>query len=409
VLPQTIQLTVRQTDNGPVLDCGDGIFVKEYVQVRGIKHVVSLLKMKDKISLYMEANPVTTAKERYSIFNRAVFSITHVPQRQFIKLVQGKLFEAFIKPIPEKIKMRLCFGPSGLSPRRVKAVHQVLPLLSQALEDKQDNILPYILQYKKSPEELKAYFGKGLWKRVCALSFSRNKALANYVASREPSDSYSIESHHRAKLIEAIALPTTLLNSFTTRFHDYEELLYAKLHCKGEWNSPVAMQSICTTYGDTVRMRRLYDNKDSKGMLTWSTKRLNAEHEAYVKRSFISKYSAERFQWADQIPIGPFSYKGYEVTPLFSALEIGMEGQAMNHCVGMYANRAADGHYLVFSVKKNERRYSTIGLRMVRGGAHHTSVAFDQHYMAYNKPVEDPNAEEIPAFIIQSILKSQGS
>jgi hypothetical protein len=411
VLPQTIQLTVRQTDNGPIVDCGNGVYLKEYLQVRDIKQVVQLLGMKNKIDLYMQDNPAKSIKDRYSLYNRAVFSITHVPQRSFVKLVQGKLFQAFVKPIPEKIKMRLCFGPGGvLSTRRIKAVHKTLPLLIQAVEDGQDNILPYILHFKKPPDELKKLFGKGLWKQVCALSFSRNKAIVSYISGHPFRDSYDIPKQEVERIRNAIALPTTLITHFVSKYHDGEEMIYAKLHCKGQWGAQKVLQDIFTIYRDTADMRKRYDNKDSKGMLEWSVKRLKAEHEAYIKRSFLERYSDKPFEWSENLLIGQFSYKDFEVTPLLSEMAIGVEGQAMQHCVGMYAGKAAKGEYLVFSVKKDGERFSTIGLRMLLGGRAETfykpHVAFDQHYMRFNQPVEDKVANEIPPFIIQSILKS---
>ncbi len=408
MLPQTIQLTVRQTDNGPIVDCGNGVYLKEYLQVRDIKHVVQLLGMKNKIDLYMQDNPAKSIKDRYALYNRAVFSITHVPQRSFVKLVQGKLFQAFVKPIPEKIKLKLCFGPGGaLSTRRIKAVHKALPLLVQAVEDKQDNILPYILHFNKPPEELKKLFGKGLWKQVCGISFSRNKAIVSYIDGQPVSAASDRDKFYVAIIKRAIEIPTTLLNHFVSKYHSGDELLYAKLHCKGQWGVSKVLQDIFTIYRDTADMRKRYDGKDSAGMLAWSVKRLKTEHEAYIKRSFLEKYSDRPFDWAEKLNIGQFSYKGFEVTPLLSEMEIGVEGQSMQHCVGMYAKRSADGHYLVFSVKKDEMRYSTIGLRMSMGTDWSTSVAFDQHYMKYNQYVEDEIANEIPSFIIQSILKSQ--
>jgi hypothetical protein len=141
-------------------------------------------------------------------------------------------------------------------------------------------------------------------------------------------------------------------------------------------------------------------------MLAWSVKRLKTEHEAYIKRSFLEKYSDRPFDWADKLNIGQFSYKGFEVTPLLSELEIGVEGQSMQHCVGMYAISSAKQKYLVFSVKKDGERYSTIGIRTTAVDDK-LQVAFDQHYMKYNQQVQDEIANEIPSFIIQSILKSQ--
>jgi hypothetical protein len=70
----------------------------------------------------------------------------------------------------------------------------------------------------------------------------------------------------------------------------------------------------------------------------------------------------------------------------------------MHHCVGGYANLSSEGKYVVYSVKKDGERYSTIGFNRnpISG-----EILFNQHYKKFNNQVDCLDAKAIP-FIIAS-------
>lgn len=325
-------------------------------------------------------------------YNKAIYELLRCNQSKFMKLVRGKMFEAFIKPIPEDIRMKFCFGATGnLHMVRVKRVMLSLSLINQTRDDNLEHLIPLIMVFQRSPAEIKKLVGSSTWKRLCKNTVSRNKALMIYLEGITPHQ----EIEHRASVLSKILdIPTTLLN-FSI---DPEIALYLKNNFKGKWSKLGELHREIDMFRDT---KRLSHNMFDK-MYLWSPRRVAEEHEKLVRKAYASKYSATTFKWADQLSIGAFCYGGYEVTPLLNAADIGMEGSAMSHCVGGYANLSADGEYLVFSVKKDGMRYSTIGMHMGLNKQMH--VSFNQQYKRYNERLlPEDIANEIPKFIEEMI------
>lgn len=113
-----------------------------------------------------------------------------------------------------------------------------------------------------------------------------------------------------------------------------------------------------------------------------------------------------------EVPLGPFSFGEYVVTPLSTTGEIVMEGAAMRHCVAGYANSAKTYRYLILSVTKDGQRSSTIGMNVV------ATICPDmifltpqQHYKAYNQPVTCETEKQIPDYIRHAVgyIKPYGS
>ena len=56
----------------------------------------------------------------------------------------------------------------------------------------------------------------------------------------------------------------------------------------------------------------------------------------------------------------------YNLVPLVTARELYEEGEAMNHCAATYALAVAQGHCMIFSVRRFERRVATLEIRWSR-------------------------------------------
>ena len=394
-----ILVNIGFENDRPFVQIGDEKFF-QYRKFRDIKELLKAIKRMDAIhsdvSKEIEAARNGSVKGYAAIYkkeyNKAVYELLRCSQSKFMKLVRGKMFEAFIKPIPEDIRMKFCFGATGrLHMVRVKRVTSSLSLIKQARDDKLEHLIPLIMVFQKSPAEIKKLVGSATWKRLCKNTVSRNKALMTYLENVTRHQ----EIEHRASLLSKILdIPTTLLNSSI----DPEVALYLKNNFKGKWSKPGELRREIDMFSDTKRLS--YNMFDK--MYLWSPRRVAEEHEKLVRKAYASKYSATTFKWADQLPIGAFCYGGYEVTPLLSAADIGMEGAAMRHCVGGYADLSANGEYLVFSVKKDGMRYSTIGMHMGLNKQMH--VSFNQQYKRYNERLlPEDIANEIPKFIEEMI------
>ena len=102
---------------------------------------------------------------------------------------------------------------------------------------------------------------------------------------------------------------------------------------------------------------------------------------------------------------------GWTATLLTKGEDILAEGLAMHHCVAAYADSVAEGKYLIYSIKKDGERYSTLAYSHYRmrpttkieeayyPAAMHTT--FNQHYKVCNKIVDNPNALELQQFITE--------
>lgn len=446
-----VQIDILYQDGKAQVKAGDAVFDR-YFKFHDIKEVLKALKLnnivqkeldeeiknlyKDGIIIDVEEGgdwdsaPKPKQKNQYAeaykkAYNKAIFKRFRVPQREFIKLLNGKMYEAFIKPIPKPVYMRFGFSGGGkFSTEKMRMIHGSLPTIIEAHNDKLDHLIPMIIAFQMSIPELRKHFGKGNWKKVCSNSISRNKIIADYLNSMQPARHGTPTKEH---ITEALDLPSTLLkHKFTTN-----SLKFLMNNCKGKWAKYKELKEFDDLYSDTVRMMVRHENEDSLSKIDptkWSIRRLNEEHERYTRLAYKATYSADQFAWADDVHIGPFWYMGYEVIPLFNAYDIGLEGNAMNHCVGSYADLSKRGDYLVFSVRKDGIRHSTIGMHLmleyerrhkplppmvltsnesisdlkveIISKLIHCKVRHNQHYMKFNKPIPiGDQAANLPMFI----------
>ena len=232
-------------------------------------------------------------------------------------------------------------------------------LVEQAIKDKTENVLPLMLERGKTTQELKQEFGKGLWKKLAATSFTRMVHLAPLLA---------FEGGHRFVDVRSGILPRVDLYR-----RPQVSYIAAKI-------APTIdkFQDTLLLVRDTVDMGHYYPVPD------WSLRHYKEEHDKLVKEIYTKKFSDKVF-FEEQV-----LYEGeYKFTLLNSQLKIGLEGAEMGHCVGSYAGRASRSDYLVFKVEGKER--ATLGISVSRD--YHNPLikeyVFDQVYGKYNQRVSD--------------------
>jgi hypothetical protein len=430
-----------RVQNGPhpYVDFGNGVKLTHYRKFFNMSEVLKFLVISDEVREQIHRQSTETYGtgdrskayfvEQKKLRNKVIYEQFGVSQAKFLKLINGKAFEAFVKPIPKEIREKLCFNAGGLSAPKINKVHQNMDLLMQAVKDNQNNILPIILFFSKNPSELKSTLGKGLWKRICSNSFSKNAKIVDYLTHMRE-DPWQYET---SKTLESIvSLPTTLLK------HAYTPtvLKFIQNSMKGKWTKSREVKQVAQEFSDTVRLIETVDGKAPLEMVNWSVRRLKEEHRAYTEKAIARRYNPTKFWWVDEFPISHFCYEGYEIKLLKSEAEIGLEGSMMGHCVGGYGSYSSQGRYLVFSVIKDDARHSTIGIncRIERSERvsvpilpplkpfsadviEHTKIEykileilnisdvyFNQHYRRYNQELEgDDKARDIPDIILEAI------
>jgi hypothetical protein len=218
-------------------------------------------------------------------------------------------------------------------PRLVNSAVEHNHLVQQAIRDNTLNVLPLMLHKKMDTQQLKAEYGKGLWKKLSNTSKSRMKLLAR-VIDKNP---------------EWAEVRTCMLKEYRGNiFDDESALIAARIAPK----AGTFRQTEHMIY-DTVRMA----NRQGETVNPrWSYKRWEEEHSRLTKDLLTKQYSDKPFT-----DVAVYEEGGYTFTLFNNQLDIATEGKTMHHCVASYAGQASRGKYAVFRVEgKGER--ATLGL-----------------------------------------------
>lgn len=232
-----------------------------------------------------------------------------------------------------------------------------LPYVNEAERDQLFHLIPLIVAFGASPQNIKRRVGQGAWRRAAANSLSRNCRIMNALDRMRP-----------GKVLE---------DAFVTLLDFPSGVLRGVC---GEENEPIAarithkktaadFQATVHLVRDTRRMMGAGFNPD------WSLTRMVIEHNRAVRESHRRQYSDKAFASAWSV-----ERNGFTATLLTSELDIATEGATQHHCVGIYARQAAHGQYAVLALDGKER--ATAGLRATKQGWH-----VDQVYAACNAAV----------------------
>lgn len=345
------------------------------------------------------------------VYNKALTERFGCTPSKFLKLVNGVIHKTFItQRYEDKFVRRFCVYPMRdgksfqIDPERVSRLGDCHEKLVQSDRDGLHNILPFVFFMNETPEKLKKIFGDYAWKQISKFSPSRNMLLAKTLCpliSRELAQDPTQNVHQLAR--RAVKLPSTLYRH-ARRSGSLEEFVDATEHCalnwKGQWGNQRTMYRVILFFIETSRaLAGLGRKVNSK----WSYRRLREEHDDAAAGITNQKYPNVRFGWIDawHMPTTFTHPSGYTAKVLVTEREIGVEGKAMGHCVGFYAKKSANAEYVVVSISEpNGSRYSTLGLTRDSSSG---IVAFQQHYMAYNNPVECQSAKEFALQITNRI------
>lgn len=265
-------------------------------------------------------------------------------------------------------------------------VYSMLPLLEQTYKDGNRHIAPIVFKTGKSPQELKAVLGKGLWKSLCSNTFSRNKLISNSIDKQKQD----------LGLYDLNMLPSTLLSlGFGS---NPKVVVWAKDYVK-PWKDTSAMRRARNIYADTERMASQLNLPFNP---KWSYSRMEEAHDEYATKLNKQKYSPDVFPCLSSENIREYEDEGYKASLLLSSKDIIDEGRAMHHCVSRYVDVVRGGRYLVYSVSKEGKKVSTIGINKTPKG-----YTLNQHYRECNKEVS--KEEKILATNLIQALNNKAS
>lgn len=293
--------------------------------------------------------------------------------------------------------MRYGFTMGGrVSSSNLEAMYRSKAVMDAYKKDGLDNLIPFAFRFKKTPKELKELFGKGLWKRLCANSMTRNKYIANYCK-------YMSDSTLKNMVRTLSYFPSAILKRGYKYLHFEGEvaLLLRDGYTASFIASPEGIRMI-HMLNDTGRMaarRGVEFNPE------WSVKRILALHEELTalqnaeaqerlynrhKNTVAETNALEEAQTKASI----YQSEGVTCVLLDTPTKLLKEAKDMKHCLAAYASRVLSGKYLAYSVTAVDGTRSTLGLR-VDFKNDKVQVVFNQHYGYCNEIIKDIQVQSV--------------
>lgn len=293
-------------------------------------------------------------------------------------------YKVFVVPHIDIIR-KISWNKYKMDNLLLESVHKNYSTLKEAYSDGLFNVLPIIAITGKSPKELKESIPN--WKIIAKNSLNKNKVLMSaYLSNTRCGSSFKF-------LNEYCYLPTTVLkNNYDV---DIVVLKWISLHCKGKWGKLFYEEKQIFT--DTLNLFRLL-GRDTERLYKLSYRRIKEEHDICSKEYNKRRFSNEEINCLKSLTSTYFQGENsFEAHLLKSPLAIAEEGMTMHHCVASYIPQVENGRYLVYSITQNGERHSTLGISVSDA-----KCVFNQHFMKYNKVVENPYAK---MFVIEIVNK----
>lgn len=332
----------------------------------------------------------TYPKQFKKVFNTIMKKLWVVPVEKY---VQRYAFGQIPKRFDRKIESGMGYSkPSlGVRPHLVTRAWELKNLLDLTEEDGLKTIQPFVFHMSRSPAELKKLLGKGLWKRLCGQSYTRNRACAKGLGILPG----SLDLKHVQSLKNQLELMLQLPSKYLVRGGNNPigfgkaAIIYVGLEKRGEVQRlvggdfstrPLEVQII----GDTLSMASRLGVQCNP---EWPWAKWEEKHEEFTARVELGKFSTKVFDWTEEPwVVRSFSTKcewedEWTFTLLDNAYAIRKEGLRMHHCVSAYAHRSEKRNYMVYHVTKNGESYSTLGLTIAG------NIVIQQHLKACNKAV----------------------
>lgn len=320
--------------------------------------------------------------------NKSISAVMGGSPAQLYKWFCQMQYKRFVVPYKDLLT-KIAFQRGRIDCKRLEKIVRYETILRQAWDDKQFNILPILTETGKTPKELKKELGN-TWKVLCKNSLNKNKAVARVAANKHMSNYTDV-------LKSIAAYPTTVLEQYGQ--DNAYVVAHVAAHYRGSWGKYDS--KIAREIRDTMM---LAEQLEKPFDALWSPRRMKEEHDAMSKELTARRFSPDKLEILEGIPVKHLEHEGYVATLLDSRALVAEEGQAMGHCVAGYAEEVAAGRYLVYSVTKNGERSSTLGVIIRDRKADSKTYFFlNQHYGRYNKRLEDRHEIELGEIIVKQL------
>lgn len=350
---------------------------KQFNYYKTIKSVGGVLDM---FSIYSAGK----AGEGYKTFTKT-YGIT---PSNFKKCFNAIMRKVWIEPV-EKHVMRYAFTASKkVNSQKLNAIWDNKSTIEQCEKDGTDNIIPFVVSTGMTPQQLKSKMGKSVWKKVTKQSMTRNTYLAR---GRLELVQNAIDfPSHVLKKGGMICVPWDSSGKWILESGVFQKVRKERFQHR-ELNNALNL------YRDTERMASQLGKKFCS---SWTPEKMKEKHEDFTRLVMLKKYSPEPFEHLKEFSVNNIRINDVVAELCNSPLAVREEGEVMHHCVGSYADYVARNEYLVYSIKKNGVRSSTLGVWVEDG-----KYRFSQHYGYCNKRVEDAEEIEVVSLVMEQLNK----
>lgn len=303
------------------------------------------------------------------IFQHKLFYQFFGRRTSFIKALQGKAFGHFINRFDSVLIKRFCFNyvyQRQLIAYRLVHYYRCQDIIQQVIADNLTHLLPLVLAFAQSPQQLRKRFGKSLWKKLCHHSPTRNLALVyaaesiaitqrNEYAARQRQTTgyqhyanYRVEevSHHIAHFdifIQSLDPAIRQLCDFKSSLLRNAEFLssirktvdFAKLTWVNQTAKVTQSQSI-------LQCLQLYEDTQNFIAINpkWSLKRMQTEHNLGIQREnekrlkdFVTQYNTPERTKPIFPDMGTEQIANVSIKLLNCEYDYALESLQMQHCI----------------------------------------------------------------------------
>ncbi len=357
--------------------------------VRGLDKVHKSIES-DLDAIYSIIHSIEYSKEITKLglekkYENKVFHRYFGSSKYFIKALKAKTLEHFIYRLDEKTIVQNCFvykykGYRTAINYRLNNYYRNISLVEQAKKDGLQHLIPFVIAFEKSPKQLKKQFGKGIWKRLCMNSKTRNLLLlqcAEERAIKVIDEIYAFVGKRFSvaeiinkldgynEFIDAIVDSIAKLIGIKSALLSNNYAVSYRLHSLSaiNWvnhNAKVSDKIMVNGYMMLAQDTSAYTEINPK----WSVKRLQLEHDKGVKRANEQylKDLAEKYQdpqyhqplfWSEI----PSEINGVKIKLLNCEFDYLTESIEQDHCIyDGYWKYAKDKLIVTFSLQSENQR-----------------------------------------------------
>lgn len=337
-------------------------------------------------------------QEIYKDFTRVVGVTPSVAQ----KVVQSAVWNKFFSdPILVDCLRRYGYSGGGRNTNKILSIIEIRDVILRTYQDGNKHLVPLMIKFKKSPEELKKEFGKSSWKKIHHSSEYKIRTMVNSLPSR---DTWQVAKIYSGLTPVEVKKHCIMFGGLRG---DYADETVEYIENEIIRNTKIPLGAVHEKVGmilDTISLIYLCGDKAPRGESL--IRELSHLHDEYTDkyRNLKNLRQSVPFNLPEKvvsIGLDLLTESGVVARALKSAREYKEEGDSMHHCIYYYWERAAKQGYLAYHLEnKDTGTKSSLGFNVNKG-----VFTKNQHYGACNATVTDVKLLEMEAYLLKQLNK----